>query len=150
MALWNKTQAKKIMISTVIDNETRIEGDLFCTTPLKIDGTINGTVNATSEVVIGQNATINGDLFVHDVIISGIVNGDVVSNETVSLTEFAKVNGDITTTGLVVDSGCKFEGKCNIVEKIDKPTTSDEAETVDGLESKTVLTTESKETESKE
>ena len=121
MKFWNKAPAKKICISTIIDADTRIEGNIYCSTPLKIDGIVNGTVNATSEVVVARGATVNGDMFVNDVIISGIVNGDVLSNETVSLTESAKVNGNITTTGLVVDSGCKFDGNCQIVEKIDKP-----------------------------
>lgn len=144
MGLFGKNTAKKICISTLIDTDTRIEGSIYCSTPLKVDGTINGSVNATSEVVVGQNATINGDIFANDMVISGVVNGDVMSNETVSLTDSAKVNGNITTTGLVVDSGCKFEGKCNIVEKIDKPAPSDAPNEIEGILQKNGEATENK------
>jgi len=93
---------------------SRIEGKLTFEGSVKIDGHVEGQIQAQSTVIIGENAVINAQIGADTIIIKGKVTGDVTARKQVELRGPAKLTGNITTPSLVIHEGVVFEGHCSM------------------------------------
>lgn len=93
---------------TVIEGEIKADGDI------RIDGTIYGSIQSKSKVVIGTTGLVEGDIVCQNADISGTVKGTTNISELLFLKASAKINGDITTGKLVVEAGATFTGSCSM------------------------------------
>jgi cytoskeletal protein CcmA (bactofilin family) len=100
-----------ISAGTVIEGQMKLEGDLH------IEGTVKGTITSKSKVTLGTNGKIEGDINCQEAEISGKVIGKLNVNDMLFLKGNALVDGDINTGKLVMESGVKFNGKCNMGAK---------------------------------
>jgi cytoskeletal protein CcmA (bactofilin family) len=97
-----------ISAGTIIEGQMKLEGDLH------IEGTIKGTVTSKSKVTLGANGKIEGDVNCQEAEISGKVIGKLNVIDMLFLKGNALIDGDINTGKLVMESGVKFNGKCNM------------------------------------
>lgn len=106
---------------------SKIIGDLFADSNLRIDGEIQGNVSTSSKVVIGENGRISGNLSCLDADIEGYVEGNITVEGLLVLREKAKINGNISTSRIQIDEGAAFNGKCQMgkVSKADQVTMDD-------------------------
>jgi len=93
---------------------SKVVGDLFVDSNLRIDGEVEGNVTSTSKVVIGENGKIVGNLNCFDADIEGTVDGIITSDGLLVLREKATINGDIFTMRIQIDEGADFNGKCQM------------------------------------
>jgi cytoskeletal protein CcmA (bactofilin family) len=93
---------------------TRINGDIFADSNLRIDGEIKGHVSTASKVVIGENGKITGNLTCMDADIEGVVEGNIKVEGLLILREKSKIIGDIHTSRIQIDEGASFNGKCQM------------------------------------
>jgi cytoskeletal protein CcmA (bactofilin family) len=96
----------------VIGEGTIIKGDITSSGDLRVDGSIEGTVNTKFKFVLGISGKVNGDINAKNADISGLVIGHVNINEVLYLKASARINGDIETNKLIIESGGEFNGKC--------------------------------------
>lgn len=96
----------------VIGEGTIIKGDITSSGDLRVDGTIEGTVNTKSKFVLGPSGKVNGNINAKNADVSGLVIGHVNINEVLYLKASARINGDIETNKLIIESGGEFNGKC--------------------------------------
>lgn len=101
---------------------SKVIGDLFADSNLRIDGEIKGNVSTSSKVVIGENGRVTGNLTCLDADIEGVVDGTISVEGFLVLREKAKINGDIYTSRIQIDEGASFNGKC----QMGKRSTSDQ------------------------
>ena len=105
---------------------SRVEGKLTFEGSVKIDGHIEGEVQAQQAVIVGESAVINAQINAETIVIKGKVTGDVTARRQVELRGPAKLTGNITTPSLVIHEGVLFEGHCSMggaeskVEKTDR------------------------------
>jgi cytoskeletal protein CcmA (bactofilin family) len=105
---------------------SRVEGKLTFEGSVKIDGYIEGEVQAQQAVIVGETAVINAQINAETIVIKGKVTGDVTARKQVELRGPAKLTGNITTPSLVIHEGVLFEGHCSMggaeskVEKSDR------------------------------
>ncbi len=105
---------------------SRVEGRLFFEGSVRIDGQIDGEINAQDTVIIGESAVVTAQVQANTVILQGRVTGDITARKRVELRVPAKLIGNISTPTLVVNEGVTFEGHCtmggseNRTEKTDK------------------------------
>ena len=112
----------------LIGNGTIIKGNIDTGGDLRIDGTLIGSLNGLSRVVLGESAIVEGDLFCKDADVSGTVMGNLTAEGTLTLKSTARVEGDISAQHLIVEAGAVFTGNCKMkggapiqhVEKVDK------------------------------
>lgn len=97
-------------IPTIISADTTITGTVSGGGDIQIDGTINGDVIA-ERLVVGENASINGEIVAENLEVRGTVKGSIRANN-VRLTKSAHFEGDVLHTVLSVESGAHFDGKC--------------------------------------
>ena len=147
MGLFNKT--KKINSSdslesfdTLIGTGTRIEGRLVVNKSIRLDGTIEGSIESPTEtqvtVAIGHTGLVHGDVRAHRVLVNGQVDGNIYAREKCELHEASKVKGDIHYGLLGIEHGAEILGLMvkkieatgevesvtdarNIIDKINRP-----------------------------
>jgi cytoskeletal protein CcmA (bactofilin family) len=100
--------------NTIISAGTILEGTIKVDTELVIEGTIKGTVISKAKVILGSNGKIEGDVTCLEAEISGKHVGKLNVKEVLFLKGQAQIDGDINTGKLVIESGVKFNGKCNM------------------------------------
>jgi cytoskeletal protein CcmA (bactofilin family) len=105
---------------------SRVEGKLSFEGSVRIDGQIEGEINAQDTVVIGDSAEVNAQIRAGTVIVEGKVNGDIAARKRVELRAPARLVGNLSTPSLVIHEGALFEGHSSMgdaegrVERADK------------------------------
>jgi cytoskeletal protein CcmA (bactofilin family) len=97
-----------------ISAESVITGDLQTKSNIKIDGRVQGNVNATGNVQIGGSALVEGNVMGVDVQIAGIVNGNVSATGGLVLFGSAKLSGDVKAASMEVEKGASYKGNMTI------------------------------------
>jgi len=98
------------LVPSIISGDLIISGNLLSGGELQVDGTIDGDVRASS-LVIGEQATVTGEVLAEEVIIRGRVIGSVRGLRVV-LAANCHVEGEIYHESLAVEPGAYFEGNC--------------------------------------
>jgi cytoskeletal protein CcmA (bactofilin family) len=101
-------------IDTILAEDIDFEGHLTFKKPLMIKGKFKGEIRSTSSLYIGEKAYVEAKTEAGIVSSKGRHKGDIVGHSRVELFSTAHVDGDITTPDFIVESGCKFNGYCNM------------------------------------
>jgi cytoskeletal protein CcmA (bactofilin family) len=93
---------------------TTVNGDVVCDGNIRIDGILNGNLQAKGKVVIGPSGVVEGEINCQNADISGSVKAKVVVAELLTLKATAKLSGDISTSKLAIEPGANFSGACSM------------------------------------
>jgi len=93
---------------------SRVEGRLTFEGNVRIDGEIEGEVDAQGTVTIGETAVIRAQISAGSIVVKGKVTGDLVGRKRVELHVPSRLQGNITTPSLVIHEGVVFEGHCSM------------------------------------
>lgn len=111
----NKRSKPQNRIDSLIGVGTKVEGNVFFSGGLRVDGTIKGNVSETgdqpSTLVLSEQARIEGVIRVSHVVINGTVEGPVQAQEYVELQSKSRVTGDVSYKTLEMHVGAIVEGK---------------------------------------
>lgn len=113
MAKINEPQGP-IGVVSQIANGTEIRGEVVCNGDLRIDGMVDGSIEASGKVVIGAAGQVYGSVQCRNADLSGFLKGTIEVKELFSMKSTARMEGEITTQKLAIESGCVFSGKCNM------------------------------------
>ena len=100
-----------------ISEGTTIVGSINTKGDLRIDGRVEGTINATGKVVVGSTGYIKGDLAAGTLDMMGHIDGNVVVSDVVMMKSSAAIDGNVLTGQLFVESGARLNGHCLIGKK---------------------------------
>ena len=126
MGLFNKTKKMNSTDSlesfdTLIGAATRIEGRMVVNKSIRLDGTIEGSIESSLDnnvtVAIGSTGLVHGDVRAHRVLVNGQVDGNIYAREKCELHETSKVKGDIHYGLLGIEHGAEILGL--MVKKIE-------------------------------
>lgn len=110
-------------VDTLIGRNTRVEGGLFFTGGLYIDGRVKGSVTAEpgndAMLSISEHGEIEGEVRVPHVVVNGRLIGDVVGAEKIELLANARVQGNIHYKLLQMAVGASVTGQ--LVQERDTP-----------------------------
>ncbi len=102
-------------LDTVLGKEAGFEGTLETAGGIRIDGQFKGTVRASGDVIIGENARAVAKLSGRNVLIAGEVHGQVEASGKLELTMTGKLFGDLRAAKLYVEEGAVFHGECKTI-----------------------------------
>ncbi len=108
---------RKIELSTIVGKGSIFKGDLQIRGGIRIDGTVEGTIETDGFVVIGPSGKAKADIKAKECLISGVLEGNVTVSETLELDKTAWVTGDIVAKILTVTAGAMIVGTCQMGEK---------------------------------
>ncbi len=126
MGLFSKTKKMNSSDSiesfdTLIGAATRIEGRMVVNKSIRLDGTIEGSIESSTDnqvtVAIGHSGLVHGDVRAHRVLVNGQVDGNIYAREKCELHETSKVKGDIHYGLLGIEHGAEILGL--MVKKIE-------------------------------
>jgi len=126
LGLFNKTKKMNSSDSlesfdTLIGAATKIEGRMVVNKSIRLDGTIDGSIESPAgtqvTVAIGKTGLVHGDVRAHRVLVNGQVDGNIYAREKCELHETSKVKGDIHYGLLGIEHGAEILGL--MVKKIE-------------------------------
>ncbi|HVT03459.1 MAG TPA: polymer-forming cytoskeletal protein [Thermoanaerobaculia bacterium] len=111
-----------------LDRGSSFAGELEFEDTMRIDGRFNGKIHSKNELIVGESASIEGDIHVGRVAISGTVRGTIKADQRIEIHRSGKVYSDIDTPTLIIEEGALFQGRC-IMGDVQKPVAVDARKT---------------------
>ena len=108
---------------------TVIKGEIQSPYDIRIDGTFEGKVQTKGRVVVGESASVKGDVICENIDLWGKMEGNVFVKNTLALKEGCVVDGNLNVRKLSVELGSSFNGTCRMI-------TEQEFDKLAGVESK--------------
>ncbi len=106
---------------TIISHGVKLEGKITSGGSIRVDGSIQGDIISQSNVSVGEQGEVSGQINGQSVTIGGKVVGSINAKDKLTLEDKANLKGDIFTKILVVEAGARFEGKSNMSESKESP-----------------------------
>ena len=100
-------------LETIVGNDTRITGKASVKGTIRVDGIVEGDVQA-DWVVVGETGKILGNTRTRGMVVGGSVEGDIEATETVELREKATMVGEIHAPKLAISEGAVFDGRARM------------------------------------
>jgi cytoskeletal protein CcmA (bactofilin family) len=112
---FKKSNRVQNSIDTLIGADTRIDGNVFFSGGLRVDGAITGDVtepNASpSTLILSESGRIEGAVIASKVVINGKVIGSVKASQFVELQAKSNITGDLYYKSLEMHTGAVVEGR---------------------------------------
>ena len=113
--MFTKSPKPQSRIDSLIGATTRIEGNVFFSGGLRVDGAVRGNVaglpDQPATLVVSEQARIDGEVQATHVVVNGTINGPVDSRETLELQAGSRVRGDIHYKSIEIQQGAVIEGR---------------------------------------
>jgi cytoskeletal protein CcmA (bactofilin family) len=97
-----------------VDSGCTLRGELEFSNAFRVDGRVEGTVRSRSELLVGEDGSVDGEIDVARCLVGGQVRGTIKASEKVVLHASAKVWAEIHAPAVVMEDGAFLEGKVNM------------------------------------
>jgi cytoskeletal protein CcmA (bactofilin family) len=98
----------------VLSMGVSIKGSVKFRNELLIDGEVEGEINSTGTLTIGEHARIRGEIKAKSVQVRGAVEGNIFATEHCQLQAGCTLRGDIVAPRLVVNENATFLGSAKV------------------------------------
>ena len=107
MSLFSKRETSPIPSTnfSVFDSHISISGDVETDGALRVDGRLEGSILRADLIVIGEGASIVGDVTAREVIVGGAVTGNIFASQRTELQSTGIVAGDIRSAAILIHEG---------------------------------------------
>ena len=101
-------------IDTLIGAKTEFKGDIGFSGGLRIDGKVKGDITAKGEassaLVLSEQAVVVGNVTVPHMIVNGTIKGDVRCGEHLTLQPKAEIVGNVSYKVIEIAAGASISG----------------------------------------
>jgi cytoskeletal protein CcmA (bactofilin family) len=91
-----------------------IKGSVKFRNELLVDGEVEGTIDSTGVLTIGEHGSIRGEIRSRSVTARGTVEGNIFATERCELQAGCTLHGDIEAPRLVVEENATFFGSAKV------------------------------------
>jgi cytoskeletal protein CcmA (bactofilin family) len=110
-----KGGAPQNSIDSLIGAGTRVEGNVFFSGGLRVDGEVRGNISCENPLegtlVVSEKASVEGAISVGHVVINGTVIGPIFAGESLELLPSARVTGDVEYHQIEMQQGAVIQGR---------------------------------------
>ncbi len=106
---------------SIIGPGMSVVGDCKTEGTIRIEGTIEGQVEAGKAIVIGKDGAVIGDISTQDAVISGRIKGSLVIGSRLELQSSCDVEGEIDTRRIVLEEGATVNGTVKMGSRGSQP-----------------------------
>ena len=106
-------------VETIIGPSASIKGTISARATVRIDGELDGDLNTSADLIIGETGNVKNQLTARSAVIAGTVNGKVDVQEKLELLPTAKVYADLKVGTLLIAEGAIFKGNCQMRQSSD-------------------------------
>jgi cytoskeletal protein CcmA (bactofilin family) len=100
--------------SALLSRGVSIKGSVKFLNELLIDGEVEGTIDSTGTLTIGEHARIRGEIRAKSVKLRGTVEGNIFVTERCELQAGCTLRGDIEAPRLLVEENVTFQGSAKV------------------------------------
>lgn len=104
-------------IENVVGRSCTVRGDLSAEGAFRVDGTIEGSVESKTAVVIGEMGAVTGNVRAVEVLVAGKIHGNVCASGHLEIMATGTIEGDIDAKSLRVETGGSFAGTSHMGTK---------------------------------
>lgn len=104
-------------VDNTIAEGTCLRGDLQGPGGFRVDGRIEGSIEAEGAVIIGEKGAALGGVVARDVVVFGEVRGDVVVSGHLEIGPHGRIIGDVTTGSFRMHTGGTFRGTSRMADE---------------------------------
>lgn len=97
-------------IDTFISHHVEIKGEIHTKGSVRLDGKVEGKVNAEGDVVLGEKGMVKGEIKARNISIAGQMEGNVNAAGRLEVSPTGRVNGDVACDMLIVEEGGILNG----------------------------------------
>lgn len=108
-------------VDTIIGKETHLTGRLVATGAIRIDGRVEGEIEADGDVVVGEPGKIVASIRARNVTVAGEVQGNVYAEGRLEIVPSGKIYGDVKIAVLAIEDGAIFKGMCEMITEDSRP-----------------------------
>lgn len=112
----SSTQPGREGVISIIGPGMRVVGDCETEGTLRIEGSVEGTVQAGKAVVVGKDGVVDGDISTQDAVIGGRVTGSLVAESRLELQASCVIEGQIRARRIKLEEGGKVNGMVQVGE----------------------------------
>ncbi len=105
----NGVQTPDSVIS-IIGPGMKVIGDLTTEGTVRVEGLVEGGIQAGKAVVVGKGGAVLGDIRTQDAVISGKVEGALVAESRLEVQASAEVSGEVRARRLQIEEGAVLNG----------------------------------------
>ena len=98
----------------ILSADVEIKGSIKFQNELTVDGKVEGEINSSGVLTVGENSEIKGEIKTKSVTVLGKVHGNITVEERCELKARAVLYGDLNATRLVIEEGATFVGKSEV------------------------------------
>jgi cytoskeletal protein CcmA (bactofilin family) len=98
-----------------LERGVKLEGNLESTGTFRIDSAMKGTIVSDDTLVLGEHASVEGEIRGNRVIIAGRFDGKIEAKGRVEIQPNAIVTGEIHAPCVVIEPGAVFDGHCHMI-----------------------------------
>ena len=102
-------------LETYIGDGTSFVGNMISKDNITIYGSVKGKIECQGRIIIGDSGNIEADIMGNEIMISGKVLGNVIAKGKLEISSSGVLKGDIKSPRLVMEDGCKFDGRCEML-----------------------------------
>ncbi len=93
---------------------SKIIGTIIADSDIRIDGVVDGDLQANGKVVIGEQGKIKGSIVCQNAEILGKLDGKIDVKHQLALRASGNIQGDVKTSTLIVEPNAIFNGTCSM------------------------------------
>ena len=99
---------------TVMAEDINFSGSIFFEKPFMIKGSVDGSIDSKSDLLIDATAFVRANITTDRVYIRGKVEGNIDAKRLIYVSSTGSVTGDISAAQVVLEPGSAFSGKCTM------------------------------------
>ena len=104
----------KDQVNGLLDKGCSFEGKISFDGTVQINGDFSGEIVSEGTLVVGQDANIQGNVFVNTLVCYGTVRGKVEAKNRIEIHLPSVVTANIITKTLLIEEGAVFQGQCHM------------------------------------
>jgi cytoskeletal protein CcmA (bactofilin family) len=98
-----------------LEQGVKIDGRLESSGTFRLDSAMKGTLVSGETLILGANASVEGEIIGNHVVIAGRFDGTIQAKGKVEIQPSGVVTGEIHTPCLVMEPGAVFDGFCHML-----------------------------------
>ena len=106
---------------------SKIIGTIIADSDIRIDGILEGDLDCTGKVVIGEQGKIKGNITCQNAEILAKMDGKIDVKNTLALRATGNITGEVSTQVLIVEPNAIFNGSCSMSKTASAPKQQPEA-----------------------
>jgi len=99
----------------ILEQGVKITGRIESSGTFRLDSAMKGTLVSEETLILGANATVEGEIIGNHVVIAGRFDGTIQAKGKVEIQPSGVVTGEIHTPCLVMEPGAVFDGLCHML-----------------------------------